>query len=779
MWNLRIEKYFHIQDYALWDVIENDNSFKPVPRTTTNADDLEQIHEDDLQEIDLKWQLALLSMRARRYFQKTSKKITINGSDTAGYDKIKVECFNSHKMGHFARECKSPKKQESRLKNQDSSRKTVIMEDTSSKAMVAIDGVAVLTKSGIVPISIARQSSSRATTPISAARPINTASSKPLLNVVKPRSKAFKKLHSLSRRPFYQQTTLKNKDLNNNVNAAKANYVNTVKANSGLMLLSPQHVGFEDLKLKSKIMSPKIIDHTFVNNLTMLIQEADSRNISYLTDFKEHDGGYVAFGEGAKGGKITGKGTRTGKLDFEDVYFVKELQFNLFSVSQMCDKKNSVFFTDTECFVLSPKFKLANESQVLLKVPRKNNMTLIKAARTMLADSKLPTIFWAEAVSTACYVQNRTLVVKPHFKTPYELFKDEGIFVGYATTSNYFRVYNIRTRKVEENMHITFLENKPMIAGGGPEWLFDLDAISKSMNYAPVSAGSSQDYILMPLWKDNSLFVSSSQASDSHNKDKHGPSQASESDHHERPNVESSTRTVNTAGLVNTVDYPNDPLMPDLEDAGIFDDAYDDRDDGAEADYNNLETVISVTPIPSTRIHKDHHKEYIIGEMEPKNVTQALDDESWVEAMQEELLQFKLLNVWTLVDLPPRKRAIGTKWVYRNKRDQRGIVVRNKARLVAQGHRQEEGIYYDEVFAPVARIKAIRAGHGALIYKKLLSLTDGFFLTMIAVETSGSGNTFLLAVAFFFRQWEVPSGSGNFLTSSRNALCILFPTFLP
>nr|GEV44884.1 hypothetical protein [Tanacetum cinerariifolium] len=225
--------------------------------------DLEQIHEDDLEETDLKWQLALLGMRARRYFQKTRKKITINGSDTAGYDKIKVECFNFHKMGHFARECKSPRNQESRPRNQDSSRKTVIMEDTSSKEMVANDGAglfapptvnlsnsyleefkqpefegygskasksvsvdtsneikkdpdapiiedwvsdsdedesevmvlkskngqhktenfaatAVLTKSGIVPISTARQNSSRAAAPISAARPINTAASKPI-----------------------------------------------------------------------------------------------------------------------------------------------------------------------------------------------------------------------------------------------------------------------------------------------------------------------------------------------------------------------------------------------------------------------------------------------------------------------------------------------------------------------------------------------------------------------------------------------------------------------
>ncbi|GJV49479.1 putative ribonuclease H-like domain-containing protein [Tanacetum coccineum] len=97
-----------------------------------------------------------------------------------------------------------------------------------------------------------------------------------------------------------------------------------------------------------------------------------------------------------------------------------------------------------------------------------------------------------------------------------------------------------------------------------------------------------------------------------------------------------------------------------------------------------------------------------LSQIEPTSIAKALSDSSWVEAMQEELLQFKLQQVWILVDLPNGKKAIGTKWVFRNKKDERGIVIRNKARLVAQGHRQEEGIDYEEVFAPVARIEAIR-----------------------------------------------------------------------
>nr|GEX63853.1 ribonuclease H-like domain-containing protein [Tanacetum cinerariifolium] len=120
-----------------------------------------------------------------------------------------------------------------------------------------------------------------------------------------------------------------------------------------------------------------------------------------------------------------------------------------------------------------------------------------------------------------------------------------------------------------------------------------------------------------------------------------------------------------------------------------------------KADLSNMETAIQVSPTPTFKIHKDHPKK-------PKKIVDAQKDPSWAEAMQHELLQFKIQNVWVLVDCPSEVRPIGMKWVLKNKKDERGIVIRNKARIVAQGNTQEEGIDYEEVFAPVARIEAIR-----------------------------------------------------------------------
>ncbi|GJV18397.1 putative ribonuclease H-like domain-containing protein [Tanacetum coccineum] len=329
----------------------------------------------------------------------------------------------------------------------------------------------------------------------------------------------------------------------------------------------------------------------------------------------------------------------------------------------------------------------------------------------MLADFKLPTTFWTEAVNTACYVQNRVLVVKPHNKTPYELFRgrtpalsfmrpfgchvtilntldylgkfdgksDEGFFVGHSLTSKAFRVYNIRTRKVEENLHIRFLKNKPIVTGDGLKWLFDIDSVTKSMNYVPIVASTnSNDFAGSE--KDGLMFDSSSKISsddepqppsNAEKKDDEGVSKASRFSDQEQP--ESSTLNINTAGpSINTAsaNFKNGR-------SAILEATYADLfSDETEMDMSNLTTSYQtkgmtkntnkhgfISVVYEGKTYEDLHTclfACFLSQEEPKRIAKALSDPDWVEAMQEELLQFKLQNVWILVDLPKGKRVIGT-----------------------------------------------------------------------------------------------------------------------
>ncbi|GJW95445.1 putative ribonuclease H-like domain-containing protein [Tanacetum coccineum] len=679
---------------------------------------------------------------------------------------------------------------------------------------------AVLMKSGLVSVNTARQ--------------VNTAYLKIIVNSARP-------MTNLSNQHIQLPKAV--------VNVVKGNNVNVVKA-SACWVWKPKTKVLDHGNPQIDLQDKGVIDSGCSRHMT--------GNMSYLTDYEEIDGGYVAFGGNPKGGKITGRGTiKTGNLDFENVYFVKELKFNLFSVSQMCDKKNSVLFNDTECIVLSPNFKLTDESHVLLKVPRKNNMysvdlknivpkggltclfakatsdeselwhrrlghinfktmnKLVKGNLVRGLPSKLfeihqtcvacqkgkqhrascksktvssisqplhmlhmdlfgPTfvkslmkkmyclvvtydysrfswVFFlatkdetsgilksfitrvenlidqrvkvircdngtefknkemnqfcerefsvartpqqngAKAVNTACYVQNKVLVTKPHNKTPYELFlgrkpalgfmrpfgclviilntidhlgkfdgkADEGFFVGYSINSKAFRVFNSRTRIVEENLHVQFSKNTPNIAGSGPNWLFDIDALTKSMNYKPVVIGNQsngnagtkacddagkarmetvpgKDYILLPLWTADPPFSQSSKSSpdagfkpsrddekkvtkepgkeggDS-SKDSECSDQEKEDNVNNTNNVNAaSTNEVNVVGRKSSIELPDDPNMPALEDIVYSD---DDEDVGAEADMNNLDAFMPVSPIPTTRVHKDHPVEQIIGDL--------------------------------------------------------------------------------------------------------------------------------------------------------------------
>ncbi|GJT54447.1 putative ribonuclease H-like domain-containing protein [Tanacetum coccineum] len=213
---------------------------------------------------------------------------------------------------------------------------------------------------------------------------------------------------------------------------------------------------------------------------------------------------------------------------------------------------------------------------------------------------------------------------------------DDGLFVGYLLNSKAFRVYNIRTRKVEENFHVRFLEDKPIIAGDGSKWLFDIDVLTKSMNYVPVIPGTnSNDFI------DGSLFDSSSKNA-----------------RNDEPQPSNDARKKNDEDGIDDQERPENSTHVDF------------FGDETKLDMSNITTTYPVPTTPNTRIHKDHSLDHVIGDDEPKKVIQALKDPSWIEAIQEELL---------------------------NKKDKRGIVIRNKARMVAQGYTQEERIDYNEI----------------------------------------------------------------------------------
>ncbi|GJW42904.1 putative ribonuclease H-like domain-containing protein [Tanacetum coccineum] len=541
-----------------------------------------------------------------------------------------------------------------------------------------------------------------------------------------------------------------------------------------------------------------------------VIDSGCSRHITgnkcYLDEYEDYDGGFVSFGDG------------------KGIIFVK----------------NNVLFTNTECLVLSSDFKLLDESQVLLRVPRKDNIysvdlknvvptgdltclfakttidesntwhrrlghinfktmnklvngnlvkglpsknfkndhscvacqkgnqhkasyktnlvnsinkplhmlhmdlfgptnvkSLMRKSYCLVVTDDFSRFSWfcemkrikrefsvartpQQNVNTACYVLNRVLVIKPHNKTPYELIHgrppliyfmkpfgcpvtilntrdhlgkfdgkaDEGYFIRYFVDSKAMRVFNKRTRIVEETLNIRFLENSPNVKGNGTKDNTIAGQAQKEKEHA-------QEYILIPIF---TIEPSISQGG------KDDKATRSES---ERLNQrEMQTENTNNTNDINTVSTPVNtarpsggtaneehlferfspfriafslPPVPNIsstDNTGIFGNAYDDEE---EVDMNNVNSSYSVPNTSFTKFHKDHPEDQVIGSLktpEPKKVLQALEDPSWVEAMKNELLQFKLLNVWTLIDLPRDKWAIG--------------------------------IDYDEIFAPVARIESIR-----------------------------------------------------------------------
>ncbi|GKC47749.1 putative ribonuclease H-like domain-containing protein [Tanacetum coccineum] len=306
-------------------------------------------------------------------------------------------------------------------------------------------------------------------------------------------------------------------------------------------------------------------------------------------------------------------------------------------------------------------------------------------------------------------------MTKPHNKTPYELLtgkipiisyirpfgchvtilntidhlgkfagkSDEGFLVGYSLQSKAFRVYNLETKRVEENLHITFLENKPNVAGKGPTWLFDLDYLTDSMNYHPVRS-------------ENQANIHAGQQEANHH--------AGTEDIIDAGDSEKEDESAQDCFIISS--HPSALILGDPTSA-VQTRSKVNKSSGAHAFVSYVQ-----------KQRRNNHKDFqhclfacFLSQNEPKKISEALEDESWVDAMQEELLQFKIQKVWVLVDLLLWERHIdkSVRFIEIRRAEKRSCCKKLKARLVASGDLgNEKGIDYDEVFTPVARIEAIR-----------------------------------------------------------------------
>ncbi|GJQ90290.1 ribonuclease H-like domain-containing protein [Tanacetum coccineum] len=280
--------------------------------TTHDDEDLLQIDEDAMEEIDIRWQVAMITARIRKFMRKTGRPIDLKPKNGITFDKSKIECFNCQKLGHFARECRFAKYQENRA-NGHKEKKIVAIEDSNSKALVATDNNE--------EIDWTKEFD---------AKPVTFA--------------------------MMALTEFEEDDWSMKIDAEHVHFGQD---------------GLGDFDWSNKADDTPVSLALMATNSEWLLWEGMTGDKDKLSDFKEFKGGYVAFGNDPKGGRITGKGTiKTSCIDFEKVSYVEELKFNLLSVSQICDKKHNVLFHDKEVLILSQSLSLlirSGDIRVLLE----------------------------------------------------------------------------------------------------------------------------------------------------------------------------------------------------------------------------------------------------------------------------------------------------------------------------------------------------------------------------------------------------------------------------
>ncbi|GJS27361.1 putative ribonuclease H-like domain-containing protein [Tanacetum coccineum] len=560
-------------------------------------EDLEQIHDDDLEEMDLKWNMALLSMRARKFYQRTGRKIIIDGSSTAGYDKSKVECFNCHKMGHFARECRVPRSKDNRNWNQGNSSKAVRIEDASEKAMCAIDG-------GGFDWSDMAEDEIQANMALMAFSDSEVSNDKSCSKTCLQNYEALKKQ--------YDDLLVKLDDT-----AFKAS---TYKR--GLSILEAQVVKYKE----SEVLF--------------------SEEIALLKRSVGHKERYSSSAPKGFDLMLWGDLHTLFEHDEDDEMWRDQLEKSSKDLDDLLASQNWVSVDEKEEVELSleerkEKMHIPTATLERVKFNLKNQLKIKQTVNTVRPNVNTVRARGFNAVKpSACWVWRPINTQGSNL-----LLNDKGFIDCGCSRHMSGNIAHLSDFKDFNGGYVTF-------SGGA--------------NGGRITGKDSS--VCHAIWKDASYF--------------------------------------------------DDALLKSIDDAQIQDQDGT-HDDCSPQDNGTDDQQVNGCPAEDL-ICKNGQTSY----SELGLLGAIMKDKSH----QDLSYMFLLLVFFSrrtkksskARNLPKGHRAIGTKWVYRNKKDERGIVIRNKARLVAQGHTQEEGIDYDEVFAPVARIEAIRI---FLVYASYMGFT--------------------------------------------------------
>nr|GEW63990.1 hypothetical protein [Tanacetum cinerariifolium] len=577
---------------------------KEQPSASSYVDDIDT---DDLEEMDLKWQVAMITMRVKKFMKRIRRNLNFNGKEPVGFDKIKVECYNFHIRGHFARECRATRNQGKRSAGNE---RRVVPVETPASALVVHDGLGGYDWSYQVEEGLQ-------TFQMSANDKTSLGYDSQLSKNEMPKCEIFET-------EFDSSVS----EIDENNNQEKDRY----KVRIGYHAVPPPYIG-NYMPPRADVSFAGLYDYVFKFKISET-RTSVNKNESIASESSEE------IREEPKTVRLSAPIIEDWVSDSEDECEDKTLNEqeissndnSVKSVEKVAIKSEQVMVNAAKQNSAASTSTTRPKDQGIFYIGCSRNMTGNKLAlfllKTVLKEATIDeSNLWHRILGHINFKTLNKLVrgnlVRDHLGK-FDGKVDEGFLVGYSVNSKAFRVFNSRTRRVEENMHVNFLENKPNVAGSGPEWLFDIDSLTKSMNYEPVSTGNQSNGVAGDV-------NAGEHPGDVNAGDIQGDvDEISINDYICQGNeirIDSGTHAVNAASTsINTASNiiaagslniniadSNHTNMSTLEATGIFDGAFDNRDLGAEDDTNNVDSSTVFSPIPTTRVHKDHPKEQIIG----------------------------------------------------------------------------------------------------------------------------------------------------------------------